>query len=255
MLKTSPSLLSQIDVPILELRNTALDHYVAVKHVIDQSEAEVLHVTGSCIRTKLNILHGYGEAREGRGYHRRSLPTTYYDKPKKEETKDKPENEETENKHVSGVIVGCPCAVRQIIRVGMQLMSDQNATLVGVASVVTIVAFVPSILAWSHSDGTIGAPSDMDFWLLIQNSIMQLLGIFLAVYSLKGNGIVAFRVWRWAVLFCIAGSACSCASIAMYLTMPTFWSGFVSFCGTASQIWTVVILGIVTNPSVKTKQS
>lgn len=122
------------------------------------------------------------------------------------------------------------------------------------ASIITTMAFIPSILAWSHSDGSVGAHNDMDFWLLIQSSAMQLLGIFLAVYSLKGKRMADPEAWNWTVLFAVAGSLCACGSIAMYLTLPTFWSGFVSFCGSASQIWTAVILAIVAQPSIKRKR-
>lgn len=115
MLKADPASLAQIDIPILVLRNTAVDHYRSVQPVIEQSEADILHITGSCIRTKLNILHGYGHERDGRGYHRQSLPTTYYGPSKKEEA---------ESESVSQVVVSCPCAPGQIVREEIHLTTD-----------------------------------------------------------------------------------------------------------------------------------
>lgn len=112
MLRRDTVWLSKIDVPILELRNTALDHYIAVNPAIIQSENETLHAAAACIRTNLNVLHGYGEVREGRGYSRRSLPTRCYDKPK---------NKEMEEEHfsqVSEVVVRCLKRFRHVVRIG-----------------------------------------------------------------------------------------------------------------------------------------
>jgi hypothetical protein len=103
-LKDDPESLAQIDIPILVLRNTAVEHYAAVQDVIEQSEADIIHYAASCIRTKLNILHGFGHERQGRGYNRLSLPSPSGSDPYGTKKK----NEGLENESVSQVVVCCP---------------------------------------------------------------------------------------------------------------------------------------------------
>jgi hypothetical protein len=114
-----------------------------------------------------------------------------------------------------------------------------------VALVVTAIltATVPLILGWQRSSGEPGTTADTDFYLLIQNSIMQLLGIFTAIYPLR-RGLKA-TAFRWAQFFAVCGVACAFGSVPMYLYLPTMWSSLVSFFGAVGQAMTTLELALI----------
>jgi hypothetical protein len=110
---------------------------------------------------------------------------------------------------------------------------------------VTFGTFIPLGFAWSYAQDTAGTSADMDFWFLIQNSIMQLLGIFMAIYPISKSKKPSKEPWYWALLFTILGVACSVGSMPMYLYLPKFWSGFISFAGTVAQVSISVQLALL----------
>jgi hypothetical protein len=110
---------------------------------------------------------------------------------------------------------------------------------------VTFGTFIPLGFAWSYAQDTAGTSADMDFWFLIQNSIMQLLGIFMAIYPISKSKKPSKKPWYWALLFTILGVACSVGSLPMYLYLPKFWSGFISFAGTVAQVSIYVQLALL----------
>lgn len=81
-----------------------MEHYAAMQDVIEQSEADIIHYTASSIRTKLNILYGFGDQRQGRGYNRLSLPSPSGSDPYGTKKK----NKGSEDESVSQVVVCYP---------------------------------------------------------------------------------------------------------------------------------------------------
>jgi hypothetical protein len=52
---------------------------------------------------------------------------------------------------------------------------------------VTFLTFIPLGFAWSYAENTAATAPDMDFFFLIQNTAMQLLGIFITIYPIRNS--------------------------------------------------------------------
>ncbi|KAK3390147.1 hypothetical protein B0H63DRAFT_464852 [Podospora didyma] len=126
--------------------------------------------------------------------------------------------------------------------------SDNTSTLIAITAVAIFATFVPLGIAWAYRDDSSGTWFDMDFWLLVQNALMQLLGIFMAMrpISVTKDNTTPRKAWHWAIWFAGLGSLCSVASVFLYLYVPRFWSGFASFAATAAQVSMVVQLALLT---------
>lgn len=117
--------------------------------------------------------------------------------------------------------------------------------MIAVTILATMIAFVPLVLAWRASTNIPGTTEDADFYLLLQTAIMQLLGIFTALYpSTKGRNITA---WIWAQAFAIGGALCTVGSVPMYLYLPTMWSALASFFGAVAQVVTTLQLALMSD--------
>lgn len=121
-------------------------------------------------------------------------------------------------------------------------------TLNAVVSIVTLLAALPLVPAWSHSLPQPGSTDDTDFWLMLQSSTMQLLGLFTAVFPIyhrRSHG----AAWNWSILFTAAGSLSAVAAIPAYLYLPTFWSGLLSFIGAGAQVYLALQLCFLASSS------
>jgi hypothetical protein len=104
------------------------------------------------------------------------------------------------------------------------------------------------IQAGRLASNTTGSTSDVDFWLLIQNSIMQILGIFTAMFPMYGRSTA--HAWIWAQIFTAVGSCCAIAAVPLYIYVPTIWSASVSSIGSASQGFIALQLALLANSVV-----
>jgi hypothetical protein len=128
--------------------------------------------------------------------------------------------------------------------------------MIGLYIIGTFASFLPLIQAWRLSNGEVGSARDVDFWLLVQTSIMQLLGIFLAMYPIYQQAASATTIsssgaWIWARLFTVLGICCIGIAIGLYLAVPPMWSAFVSSCGAAAQAGLALQLSLIAGGRVE----
>jgi hypothetical protein len=102
--------------------------------------------------------------------------------------------------------------------------------------------------AWTLSSNTKGSTADVDFYLLIQNSAMSILGIFTAMYPNFWRP--ASHAKRWGQGFAILGVFCASAAVPMYLYFPTMWSALASFLGVAIQAFMTLQLAVAADSSI-----
>jgi hypothetical protein len=69
--------------------------------------------------------------------------------------------------------------------------------------------------------------SDTDFYLLIQSSIMSILGIAIGYYPISWQPISVAK--RWEQDLGVIGILCCIVAIPIYLYFATIWSALVSF--------------------------
>lgn len=106
--------------------------------------------------------------------------------------------------------------------------------------------------AWSKSTSTPGSIEDSDFWLVIQNSTTQILGLVIAVYTVRRKSPEDSAAWRYAFVFTVVGIMCAVAPIPMYLHLPTMWGSVVSFFATAMQSCAALEIATMTDhPKLK----
>ncbi|KAF2007476.1 hypothetical protein P154DRAFT_517187 [Amniculicola lignicola CBS 123094] len=122
-------------------------------------------------------------------------------------------------------------------------MIRTQAGLTAITFIVTIGASVLSGVAWKLDAPTPGTTHDSDFWTLVQSSVMQLLGLFTAIYPLykRSSG----PPWVWALILTTTGAICSIAAIPMFLYVGSFWSSVVSFFGIAAQAVVILQLSLL----------
>jgi hypothetical protein len=114
-----------------------------------------------------------------------------------------------------------------------------------IVSIVTLLAALLLGPAWPRSLPDPGSTDDSGFWFLLQNSIMQLLGLFTAVFPIHHGFFGA--AGHWAMLFAATGSLNAIAAIPAYLYLPTFWSGLFSFIGVAAQAFIALQFSLLTS--------
>src|SRR3569833_2550949 len=93
------------------------------------------------------------------------------------------------------------------------------------------ICIIPVVLAWRSADDIPGSMSDVDFWLLVQNSTLQLLGIFVSIFPIYRKSFASGWIWTW--VFAVIGSICAVTAVPLYLYAPTIWSASISYLGSA----------------------
>lgn len=105
--------------------------------------------------------------------------------------------------------------------------------LVTIVFLTTLISIIPLLVAWQHSTNDRGSATESDFWLLILNSIMCLVGIFCAIFPSFWYPLSAYN--RWAQWLSVFGCVAAIAAIPMYRYLPTMWSALVAFLAQAIQ--------------------
>ncbi|KAN0110333.1 hypothetical protein V8E51_006720 [Hyaloscypha variabilis] len=104
-----------------------------------------------------------------------------------------------------------------------QGQQNPNATLIAVVFATTVLGFIPIIFAWHRAIDLTGSAQDADSWLLIQSSIMQLVGLFTAMFPISRQA--KSHAWIYALLSFLsstaqAGMALSIALMVDAVTVP-----------------------------------
>ena len=95
--------------------------------------------------------------------------------------------------------------------------------------------------------------SDADFWLLLQSSVMQLLGLFTPMLPVYRRPSKYAWVWTWVLV--AAGSCCAIIVVPLYVIAPTIWSALLSFFGSAGQAFMLLQLALfVDGPRITSKK-
>jgi membrane associated rhomboid family serine protease len=95
--------------------------------------------------------------------------------------------------------------------------------------------------ALSMQDGTTGSINDADFWYLVQNSVMAVLGNIIMVIPLLRNSWFS-PAYSLMWVFFILGLASACVAVAIYPLINPGWSSMVSFFGSISSVASVLVM-------------
>jgi hypothetical protein len=104
---------------------------------------------------------------------------------------------------------------------------------------VVLVSIPTFSLAWKYSPNRPGSVKDADFYFMIQNCVMQLFGLGVAVQSLWGRRSGSMVFWLVPTAF---GSVVTILAPLLYLKMPTPWSSYCILSGSAVQAFMVLQL-------------
>ena len=101
-------------------------------------------------------------------------------------------------------------------------------------------------LAWQRNPAELGTVDDANFYQLLAESTMQLLGLATLLWPARARLARHSRTWIWV----LAGAAVVSVvtSILVYLFVSTGWSAVLSFGGTAAQAF--ILLQVMNDPSV-----
>lgn len=95
--------------------------------------------------------------------------------------------------------------------------------------------------ALSMQDGTAGSINDAEFWYLVQNSVMAVLGnIIVVVPLLRKSWFSPAYSLMW--FFFTLGFAFACIAVAIYPLLNTGWSSLISFFGSISSVASVLVM-------------
>ncbi|KAI1462707.1 hypothetical protein F4805DRAFT_6519 [Annulohypoxylon moriforme] len=112
-------------------------------------------------------------------------------------------------------------------------------------SVYLTLSIIPVGMAWTRATNTPGSTNDSDFWWLVQNSMMQILGLILAVCNIPQKSAEKSAAWICALLLTCFGILCTVAAIPAYLYLPTMWSSLLSSGATIAQIVVMLELALM----------
>ncbi|KAI0108206.1 hypothetical protein F4814DRAFT_455024 [Daldinia grandis] len=121
----------------------------------------------------------------------------------------------------------------------------QMSTLIFIVLTVVAISFVFMGMAWSRSSNAPGSADDPDFYLQIQNTILQLLGLSTAMLVAHQRLFNDVTAWKYAICFSVAGALCAVLAVALYLFVPTIWSSFASFLAAIMQIGAMLQLALI----------
>jgi hypothetical protein len=96
---------------------------------------------------------------------------------------------------------------------------------------VIILNVVPMYFVMSYAPSTKGSWLDSDFWTLVSNSSITLLGILTAMYPYRNIWRGASSARRWGLVFAIIGVLCVPAAILIYRFLSIKWSMAVCISG------------------------
>jgi hypothetical protein len=112
---------------------------------------------------------------------------------------------------------------------------------------------IPIGLAWKATPNVKGSWDDADFFMTIQSSVMNALGIYTTCQPTFSQP--ASTAKRWVQCFAALGILCAFGAIGMYGTLPTMWSALLSFLSSVIQAFMTMQLAIaVESPRPKPKR-
>ncbi|KAK4194215.1 hypothetical protein QBC40DRAFT_302326 [Triangularia verruculosa] len=81
-------------------------------------------------------------------------------------------------------------------------------TLTAIVPIITLLAALLLIPAWYYSPTQPGSTENVDFWVTVQSTAMQLLGLFTATYPVYYNrpSKPQHAAWNWSIIFTIIGA-------------------------------------------------
>lgn len=120
--------------------------------------------------------------------------------------------------------------------------SKTSQTLSFIVPVVSALSIIPAALAWTHSNHQVGTAADADFYSLISNVAMQLLGLLAMMISVISNRHLANETWFWTWILASFSAGCAGIAIPLYLIVPTEWSAAISFAGAVAQVFVTLQL-------------
>ncbi|KAI1662796.1 hypothetical protein F4813DRAFT_341969 [Daldinia decipiens] len=124
-------------------------------------------------------------------------------------------------------------------------LTFQMSTLIFIVFIVVAISIIPMAIAWSKSTNTPGSTGDSDFWVQVQNAILQVLGLSTTMLVAHQRLLNDKTAWNYACYFTIAGVICSILAIPVYLLVPTIWSSFSSFLSTIMQSGATLQLALI----------
>jgi hypothetical protein len=120
--------------------------------------------------------------------------------------------------------------------------SNTKAALTFLVPVLSFLSCIPAALAWTQSAHQPGTTSDADFFQLISNTAMQLLGNMTLIIPTVSNARLVGQAWLWTWVLAGTSTVCAIMAIPLYLNAPTEWSGTVSFAGNVMQAFVALQL-------------
>jgi hypothetical protein len=117
------------------------------------------------------------------------------------------------------------------------LVADRAALLWWILFIYIVVSFVSFAIGYNSSSHEKGATEDADFWFLVQNTTMQLLGLIIT--ALPGWRDGKLPKPRWVFPAAVAGISFILA-IPLILVLPKEWSSLL--CTVAGGLQTFMVL-------------
>lgn len=127
--------------------------------------------------------------------------------------------------------------------------SKRDVILATASTFAIAISVIPLGLAFHNSiRNAPGSTSDSDFWLLIENSLMQILGLVTTTVINIVPRLRERHVWVWpkVLIGCIAvlGLDCALAAPVLYVRFCPIYSALVSFLASAAQACMVLQLSL-----------
>ena len=127
--------------------------------------------------------------------------------------------------------------------------AKRDVSLVTATTFAIAISAIPLGLAFYKSTNTApGSTSDSDFWLLIENSLMQILGLITTTLISIVPRLREPHIWVWPkfLIGCIAvlGIDCALAAPVLYVRFCPIYSALVSFLASAAQACMVLQLAL-----------
>ncbi|KAI0849306.1 hypothetical protein F5Y00DRAFT_261775 [Daldinia vernicosa] len=124
-------------------------------------------------------------------------------------------------------------------------LTFQMSTLIFIVFTAVALSFIPMGMAWSRSTNTPGSTQDPDFYLQIQNMMLQLLGLSTAMLVAHQRLSDNKTAWNYACYFTVAGVICTILAVPVYAFVSTIWSSFASYLATVMQVGATLQLALI----------
>jgi flagellar biosynthesis protein FlhB len=120
-----------------------------------------------------------------------------------------------------------------------------NSFLSFLVPTICLLSCIPTALAWTHTTASVGTIDDANFYQLLSNTAMQLLGLLTLIWPTVFDARLATMAWFWTWILGGVSVCCTAVAVPVYLWLPTGWSGILSFSGSVAQALVVLQLAFV----------